>query len=379
MKKRLFLIIALFVSSLTTVKAQFNANSEEFLRKLVGVWEGSYSAGQGETGLTLTVFEEGGNFKATFDFYNLPSKNNAANGKYYMNVSYNTSTKRYSLIGYEWIKRPRNYGFADLEGTLTGNVFSGSTYDFRVIRIDEVAIAERMEETQRQNTEVIERFYSNLATILNPTLAKKMANLFTEISTNIINENIGTNAQNDVTWRKRWVKRLTDTENMFNTIFSNRGRPYILFYSTDIKQGKINYQTETIELSTLLNLRMNDNWVDILDVALQTVKAMDDKLQGTGRRSDWGLNDWPNTGVSQTNPFRNTYYGGGIGGTTRHGTQWKTDFTIVFELLNDKGRVIGRQSIELSPFFEIYCNNRNYYGKFIESFWVHSPPLGARN
>jgi len=370
MKKELFLIMALFISALTTVKAQPNVNEEELLRELVGVWEGSYIAGQGETGLTLTVFEEGGNFKATFDFYNLPGESNVANGKYYMNVSYDTSTERYSLIGDEWILHPSNYGFANLEGTITGDVFSGSLidydyYNFRLIRTDESTIAKREEEIQRQNAEATERFYKNLTTALNPSLSKKMASLFAEISTNIT-EAIGTNAQNDVTWRKRWLKRLTDTENMFYTIFSNRGKPYTLFYSTGIKQGKINYQTETIELSTILNLRMNDNWVGILDVALQTVKAMDDKLQSTGRRSDWGLNDWPNTGVSQTNPFKNMYFGGGWNGITRNGTQWKTDFIIVFELLNDKGRVIGRQSIELSPFFEIYCNNRNYYGNFIE-------------
>jgi len=230
----------------------------------------------------------------------------------------------------------------------------------------EVEIAERDVKAQRQNDEVSEGVYSNLASALNPSLAKKMASLFTEISTNITNENIGTNAQNDVTWRKRWIKRLTDTENMFYTIFSNRGKPYTLFYSTGIKQGKINYQTETIELSAFLNLRMNDNWVGILDLALQTVKAMDDKLQSTGRRGDWDLNDWPNTGITKTNPFSNTFYGGGMSGTTRYGTLWKTDFTIVVELLNNKNRVIGKQAIDISSFFEIYCNNRNFYGSFVE-------------
>jgi hypothetical protein len=138
-----------------------------------------------------------------------------------------------------------------------------------------------------------------------------------------------------------------------------------LFYSTGIQQGRINYQTETIELSVSLNLRMNDDWINILDIALQTVKAMDDELQATGRRSDWGLNDWPNTGVTQINPFSNRFTGGGLGGTTRHGTLWKTDLSFVFELLNENNRVIGRQSIDLSPFFEIYCSNRDFYGNFI--------------
>jgi uncharacterized protein (TIGR02145 family) len=93
--------------------------------RLVGVWEGSYVASQGETGLTLTVYKEGGNYKAIFDFYNLPGETNAAEGKYYMTVSYDESTKKYYLEGYEWIVQP-GYAFVDLEGTITGDVFSGN-------------------------------------------------------------------------------------------------------------------------------------------------------------------------------------------------------------------------------------------------------------
>jgi hypothetical protein len=121
-----------------------------------------------------------------------------------------------------------------------------------------------------------------------------------------------------------------------------------------------------MELSIPLNLRMNNDWISTLDIALQTVKAMDDGLQGTGRRSDWGLNDWQNVGVSKTNPFNNRYSGGGFDGVKRYGTQWKTDFSIVFELLNNNNRVIGKQSIDLSPFFEIYFYNRNFYSQLIE-------------
>jgi len=357
MKKGLVIIIALFVGGLTAIQAQPNVNTEELLREFVGVWEGSYVAGQGETGLTLTVYVEGGNYKAIFDFYNLPGRSNAVNGKYYMNISYDTLTRIYSLKGYEWILRPNNYGFVDLEGTITRNVFSGSligsNYNFKVIRIDEAEIDRRKALLKL-----------NITTVLGPSLTEEVMRRLAEISTNITSE--GTDARNDVAWRRRWVERLTNTEELFNKIFSNCGIPYSIFYSTGIKQGKINYQTETIELSTSINLRMNNEWINILDIALQTVKKMDDELQGTGRRSDWGLNDWPNVGVSQTNPFKNSYSGGGMGGTTRYGTQWKTNFSIVFELLNNKNQVIGRQTFTLSPFFEIYCYNRNYYGQFIE-------------
>jgi hypothetical protein len=114
-------------------------NQTQGLPALVGVWEGSYFAGQGETGLTLTVFRDRDEYRAIFSFYNMHGRTNAATGKYFMRVSYSPVTKRYSLVGFEWIQRPSGYGFADLEGTITGDVFSGYVvignnrgYSFRV-------------------------------------------------------------------------------------------------------------------------------------------------------------------------------------------------------------------------------------------------------
>ncbi|GHU83190.1 hypothetical protein FACS189468_8140 [Spirochaetia bacterium] len=105
---------------------------------LVGVWKGSYHAGQGETALVLTIYNEGGKYMAIFDFYNLPGKSNSGEGKYYMDVSYNRTREKFYLKGVTWIERPSNYNFADLEGTITGDVFngflSGSSNTFRVVR-----------------------------------------------------------------------------------------------------------------------------------------------------------------------------------------------------------------------------------------------------
>jgi hypothetical protein len=105
---------------------------------LVGVWKGSYTAGQGETALILSVYEERGAYLAIFDFYNLPGRSNSGEGKYYMQVSYNRSREKFYLKGTEWIERPSGYVFADLEGTITGDVFggflTGSNTRFRVVR-----------------------------------------------------------------------------------------------------------------------------------------------------------------------------------------------------------------------------------------------------
>jgi hypothetical protein len=105
---------------------------------LVGVWKGSYLAGQGETSLILSVYEERGAYMAIFDFYNPPGKSNSREGKYYMQVSYNQLREKFYLKGIEWIEQPGGYDMADLDGTITRDVFSGflsgTNYTFRVIR-----------------------------------------------------------------------------------------------------------------------------------------------------------------------------------------------------------------------------------------------------
>jgi TolB-like protein len=107
---------------------------------LVGVWKGSYGQGDGETALILSVFEEGSSYIAIFDFYNLPGKSNAKEGKYYMSVSYNRAREKFYLKGTEWIEQPSGYVMVDLEGTITRDVFSGflsnygNGYRFRVVK-----------------------------------------------------------------------------------------------------------------------------------------------------------------------------------------------------------------------------------------------------
>ena len=45
--------------------------------RVTGVWEGYYYANQGQTGLTLTLREDG---TGTFEFYHMPGRSNAKDG-----------------------------------------------------------------------------------------------------------------------------------------------------------------------------------------------------------------------------------------------------------------------------------------------------------
>jgi hypothetical protein len=120
MKIKLILIFSLVFTLLI--------NSCDSSNDLTGTWKGGYRATQGETGLTLDVYNTGDHYEAIFDFYNLPGKTNAKKGKYRMYGTYNESTKKYKLIGYEWIKHPDYYVFVDLEGKINKNIFSGSVF-----------------------------------------------------------------------------------------------------------------------------------------------------------------------------------------------------------------------------------------------------------
>lgn len=93
--------------------------------KISGIYQGSYFAGQGETGLTLNVYMEDDQCKAIFDFYNLPGRTNSKSGKYYMDVSYDPETKEYYFEATEWIDKPSSYLLLDLQGQLVGDVLSG--------------------------------------------------------------------------------------------------------------------------------------------------------------------------------------------------------------------------------------------------------------
>jgi hypothetical protein len=142
---------------------------------IVGIWEGGYTAYQGTTGLTLSVYNTGNQYEAVFEFYNLPKKENAKNGKYYMSVSYNELTKKYYLTGNEWIEQPSGYIFVDLEGKITKNVFSGSVI---IPKYSLDTNPNTYREYYAKKSEETERFYNDPFTF---RVVKKSKNLLREL------------------------------------------------------------------------------------------------------------------------------------------------------------------------------------------------------
>jgi hypothetical protein len=179
---------------------------------------------------------------------------------------------------------------------------------------------------QKQGTEFAALSYFFQAAVYDPSLHEAVSRS-SILSANISSGNIGQDARNDVAWRRDWIARLTETEQFLDRFNRTESMPYTLFYTDDIKQqGDINYQNETVTLGGMeTHLHGSGIWTLAIERALQAVY---DGLQATGRANTWGLGNWPRQSVTNLNFVGRS-----------------NEFSVVFELLNDRDRVIGRQTL----------------------------------
>jgi len=181
---------------------------------------------------------------------------------------------------------------------------------------------------QKRGTEVAALSYFFQAAAIDPSLLEAV-NRSSSMSANISSGNIGSDIRNDIQWRNDWIARLKETENAISRMVKDGDPPYKLYYSTGIQHGKINYKTETVDLSIPINLRVNGVWFDSVR---KSVMAVYNGLNATGRKKDWGLANWPQKNLTKT----------------AIGNHYKTvDISVVFELVNEKNRVIGKQTAKL--------------------------------
>jgi TolB-like protein len=190
---------------------------------------------------------------------------------------------------------------------------------------------------QKSGTEVTALSYFLQAAALDTTLLEA-ANRSSMLSVDISSGNIGDDTRNEIKWRKDWIARLTETETSFSKMTKNPDPPYTLFYSTDIERGEINYQKETTSFSFLVSLSANAVWFGSIQAAVQ---AVCDGINATGKKEVWGLSGWPGKGMSKTPPFS-------------AGQQYS--FSVVFEMVNERGVVIGKQTVSMETSFTFYMS-----------------------
>jgi len=181
---------------------------------------------------------------------------------------------------------------------------------------------------QRKGTEVAALSYYYQAAIFDPSMMEA-ANRSSILAANISSGNIGDNIRNDIRWRDDWVARLKETEEFLDNFNRTQSMPYTLFYvSNEIKQqGETNYQNRTATMGGIeAHLHGSSIWTLAIE---RTLQAVYDGLNATGRKDTWGLGSWPQRSVTNLN----------FAGRNQN-------FSVVFELLNDQNKVIGKQTIQ---------------------------------
>jgi hypothetical protein len=179
---------------------------------------------------------------------------------------------------------------------------------------------------QRQGTEAAALSYYIQSNNYDPGLAEAASRL-NVLSANISSGNMGEDVRNDIQWRRNWIARLEECERYFAN-YMREPAPYTLVYSTDLKQGKVDYEKETIDINGVtIYLIANRTWFAVPEQVVYKVWA---GITNTGRTREWGLN-WPSKSIAGTSPF----------------VSKEDRFNVTAELCNDQGKVIGRQNVML--------------------------------
>jgi TolB-like protein len=191
---------------------------------------------------------------------------------------------------------------------------------------------------QRQGTEVAALSYYFQAATYDPSLLEAVSRA-SILNANISSGNIGSDVRNDIAWRRDWVAQLTETEQFIDSFNRTESMPYTLFYVPDIKQGTVNYQNETVNLSIETHLHGSGIWTVSIE---RTLQAVYDGLEATKRKNDWQLASWPQRGLTNLNISERR----------------SQNFSVVFELLNNQNKVIGRQTLQSSGSWQLNWSAR---------------------
>jgi TolB-like protein len=190
-------------------------------------------------------------------------------------------------------------------------------------------------EAMRKGTVVEAQSYFIQAQAIDPQLAEA-ASRVNIVSRDISSGNIGENARNRQAWHDEWQKRLAECEKTVRDYMKNTPLPAFLVYSTAIKEENHDYNRATLTLSCgdIALYTASESWPA---PAMGVVDAVYAGLKATGQAAAWGFGNWPN-------------YSAALGEKIPR-------YETVVELVNDKGAVIGKQSVTLSAGWNISFNN----------------------
>jgi TolB-like protein len=154
------------------------------------------------------------------------------------------------------------------------------------------------------------------------------ANRASVTSAAISSGNIGENVRNDIQRRKEWQKILAEAEDYFS-----KHPPFEIIYDATLTQGRVDYQRETVNLSTSVSLDASKDGFKIFETILKG-------LESTGQRREWGFGFWP----LSSKVFSDVVYSENRSEFTR--AVWSVDIGI--GLFNDRGDCVSKGDIKLT-------------------------------
>jgi hypothetical protein len=306
---------------------------DQYAELLSGYYDDNAEAGLDLGHLTPTTHIMGGSITRTATGYALQIQITKTADKM-TTASYSGTFTFMELDNLTGIRRASLELLQKMGVTLTENAqqeLAGAAAENRVTA--QTALAQGIT-AQRQGTEVAALSYYFQAANDDPSLVEAV-NRSSILNANISSGNIGNDVRNDIAWRRDWIARLAEAEQFFDSFSRTHSISYTLFYVSDkITQGAINYTNETVNLSIETRLHSSSIWRLSIERALQAVY---DGLNATRRKDTWGLAGWPRQGVTNLNAF----------------ARRSQNFSVVFELLNDHEKVIGRQTLQAGGYWEL--------------------------
>jgi hypothetical protein len=188
---------------------------------------------------------------------------------------------------------------------------------------------------QRKNTVVEALSYYYDAVSFEPSLPEAKDRL-SVISAEITSGNIGQSVRNEIEARRSWANILDEC-----AVFYNSHLPFEIIYNPELSQGKIDFNSETVDLSFMLKI--------VPSTGFKVIEDVFEGLGNTGKKNAWGFDAWPfsiESGIQNhynvSDDFKDIR-------SDRPGREYIYTYykriPIKIELLNESGKIIGNITI----------------------------------
>ncbi|MDR1787454.1 MAG: DUF1566 domain-containing protein [Treponema sp.] len=172
-----------------------------------------------------------------------------------------------------------------------------------------------------------------------PSLAEAV-NRMNSTRAEVSSGSIGVDTRSETAWRKAWTARLAECDKFVADYVKNTPLASYLVYSTDLQQGDIDIDKNTIPISFDIGLLPDKNWPVPITGVVDAVYA---GLAETGQAAAWGL-DWPAKNAS--------------GGASQVTPNITVKYNVAVQLLDEQGAVIGTQTVPLSAGWAIIFRDK---------------------